>query len=111
MHLSAAINCPEAIQQVPAPEQNPFLRRLYSMSELQEKIERIDEQGISKTGIYIREKILNNIGVPLDRRADVVVITGCNALLRPLILVQLADILTKLKVNFTFLSFEHCCFA
>lgn len=80
------------------------------MSELQEKIERIEREGISKTGIFIREKILTNIGVPLDRPADVVVVTGCNALLRPLILLQLADILTKLKVNFTFLSFEHCCF-
>ena len=81
------------------------------MSELEEKIKRIDNQGISKTPLYIREKLLKNLDVPLDQHADVAVITGCNALLRPLILVQLANILTKLNINFTFMSFEHCCFA
>lgn len=81
------------------------------MSAMEEKIERIDNQGISKTPLYMREKLLQNLDVPLDHYADVAVITGCNALLRPLILVQLANILTKLNINFTFMSFEHCCFA
>ena len=81
------------------------------MSDLAEKIERIDKQGISKTPLFIRERLLKNLDIPLDRHADVAVITGCNSLLRPLILVQLANILTKLNINFTFLSFEHCCFS
>jgi Fe-S oxidoreductase len=81
------------------------------MSELEEKIKRIDNQGISKTPLYMRERLLKSLDVPLDRSADVAVITGCNALLRPLILVQLANILTNLNINFTFMSFEHCCFA
>ncbi len=83
----------------------------FHMSELEERIARIDNQGISKTAVFIRDKLLKSLDVPVDCRADVAVITGCNALLRPLILVHLATVLTKLKINFTFLSFEHCCFA
>ncbi len=81
------------------------------MSELEEKIERIEKQGNSKTAIFMRERILRNLNVPLDSQADVAVITGCNALLRPLVLLQLADLLTRLGVRFTYLSFEHCCFS
>ncbi len=81
------------------------------MPELEEQIERNDKQGISKTPVFIRDKIMKNLDVPVDHPADVAVLTGCNALLRPLLLVQMANILTKLNINFTFLSFEHCCFA
>ncbi len=81
------------------------------MSELEEKIARIDKQGISKTPSFIRERLLGSLDVPIDQQADVAVITGCNPLLRPLVLVQLANVLTKLNISFTFLSFEHCCFS
>ena len=52
------------------------------MSEMEEKIERINNQGISKTPLYIREKLLKSLDVPLDQDADVAVITGCNAFVR-----------------------------
>lgn len=80
------------------------------MSDFEEKVKRIDSQGISKTPPVIRQKLLQSLDVPVDRPADVAVITGCNSLLRPLILVDLAKILSSLKISFSFLSFEHCCF-
>lgn len=64
------------------------------MTEMEHKISLIEEQGISKTPVINRERLLRNLDLPIDHPADVVVITGCNSLLHPLRLMHLAKLLT-----------------
>ncbi len=57
-----------------------------------------------------RGKALESLGLPCDRPAENVILTGCqNVKLLPHVLVKLARILDRGKMSYTFLSREYCC--
>ncbi|WP_287154730.1 (Fe-S)-binding protein [Candidatus Solincola tengchongensis] len=70
----------------------------------------IRETGSAVPGLPPRSEILDRHGLPYDRRAENVVITGCQILyLLPQVLVSLAKVLERGGFSYTFLSREYCC--
>ncbi len=69
---------------------------------------------IRKTGLTLekgsRVEILHQYGLPVDRQAEHVILSGCLIMFSlPQILRSLANVLEKSGVSFTFLSKEYCC--
>jgi hypothetical protein len=70
----------------------------------------IRETGNADAGMTQRIEILEKWGLPYDRPADNVIISGCQIpFLIPHVLQQYARILDRCDVSYTFLSKEYCC--
>jgi hypothetical protein len=70
----------------------------------------IRETGNADVSMINRIEILEKWGLPYDRRAENVIISGCQIpFLIPHVLQQYARILDRCKVSYTFLSKEYCC--
>jgi Fe-S oxidoreductase len=70
----------------------------------------IRETGNADANMTNRVEILEKYGLPYDRRADNVIISGCQIpFLIPHVLQQYARILDRCGVSYTFLSKEYCC--
>jgi hypothetical protein len=73
-------------------------------------VESIRETGNADVNMTNRVELLEKWGLPCDRRAENVVISGCQIpFLIPHVLQQYARILDRCKVSYTFLSKEYCC--
>lgn len=73
-------------------------------------VRNIMDTGNALSGFPPRAEILERHGLPCDRPAENVVISGCQILhLMPRALVSLARILDKGGFSYTFLSREYCC--
>jgi hypothetical protein len=57
-----------------------------------------------------RRAVLRDLGFPLDRVAEHVILTGClQPELMPHVFRALGELLDRLRVDYTFLSKEYCC--
>jgi hypothetical protein len=73
-------------------------------------VDAIRETGNASRDLPERVKILAEQGLPYDRPADEVIITGCMVLsAMPGVFRSLADILERKGLSYTFLSKEYCC--
>lgn len=73
-------------------------------------VESIRETGGAYRDLPDRVRILEGHGLPYDRPADTVIITGCMALsAMPRVFRSLANILERKALSYTFLSREYCC--
>jgi len=73
-------------------------------------LQSIRETGNASRDLPDRAKILEDHGLPFDRHAENVVITGCMVLSAvPHVLRAMASIFDKKGVSYTFLSKEYCC--
>ena len=70
----------------------------------------IRETGNADASMTNRVEILEKYGLPYDRRAENVIISGCQIpFLIPHVLEKYARILDRCGVSYTFLSKEYCC--
>lgn len=75
-----------------------------------EMVEIIRTTGKTSKDLPDREKIFNEHGMPYDREAENVIITGCQILsVLPHILKSFTRILQRKALSYTFLSKEYCC--
>jgi Fe-S oxidoreductase len=75
-----------------------------------EMVERIRATGNPAADLPDRIKIMETLGLPFDRRAENVVIMGCqNLKLMPETIKKFARILNRGGMDYTFLSREYCC--
>jgi hypothetical protein len=75
-----------------------------------EMVDTIRATGKTSKGLPDREGILKEYGLPYDREAENVIITGCQILsMLPHILSSLTRILDRKNFSYTFLSEEQCC--
>lgn len=73
-------------------------------------VETIRASGKMDKNLPDRKDILEAHGLPYDRKAENVIITGCALLsLLPHVLCSLARIYDQKKFSYTFLSKEYCC--
>lgn len=73
-------------------------------------VETIRTTGKTNANLPDRLEILKTHGLPYDREAENVVVTGCQILpLLPHIIASLARVLDRGGVSYTFLSEETCC--
>lgn len=73
-------------------------------------VETIRETGNTAAGLPPRIEILERHGLPYDREAENVIVSGCQILyLLPKVLSSLAHVLETGGFSFTFLSREYCC--
>lgn len=73
-------------------------------------VDSIRETGGTSRDLPDRVKILEGQGLPYDRPADTVIITGCLVLsAMPWVFRSLANILDRKGLSYTFLSKEYCC--
>jgi Fe-S oxidoreductase len=72
--------------------------------------ERIRETGQALAGLPPREQALERLGLPVDRPAEDVLITGCNIIhLLPGEISALAGLMERAGRSFTLLAREYCC--
>ncbi|MEW6555641.1 MAG: (Fe-S)-binding protein [Actinomycetota bacterium] len=70
----------------------------------------IRETGNTAAGLPPRSEVLEKHGLPCDREAENVIISGCQIIyLLPHILSSLSRVLERGGFSFTFLSREYCC--
>lgn len=70
----------------------------------------IRETGNAVAGLPPRAELLDRYGLPYDRRAESVIISGCQIVyLLPQVLSSLARVLERGGLSYTFLSREYCC--
>ncbi|MBW1897445.1 MAG: hypothetical protein JRI61_00120 [Deltaproteobacteria bacterium] len=75
-----------------------------------EIVETIRETGKTDRNFPDRKEILEANGLPYDRKADNVVVTGCQILSSlPHVLAAMARIFDRGGLSYTFLSTEYCC--
>jgi len=75
-----------------------------------EMVETIRETGKTDRNFPDRKEILEANGLPYDRKADNVIITGCQILASlPHVLATMARIFDRGGLSYTFLSTEYCC--
>jgi Fe-S oxidoreductase len=75
-----------------------------------EMVEMITSTGNTSKNTPDRVKVLEKYGLPYDRKADNVIITGCRVLEGlPHVIEKLTHILDRDGLNYTFLSKEYCC--
>jgi len=73
-------------------------------------VETIRNSGNMATGLPPRVEILDKHGLPYDREAENVIVSGCQILyLLPHMLSSLARVLDGGDFSYTFLSREYCC--
>ncbi len=73
-------------------------------------VESIRDSGNAATGLPPRVEVLEKNGLPYDREAENVIVTGCQVLyLLPRVLSSLARVLERGGFSYTFLSREYCC--
>lgn len=73
-------------------------------------VQNILETGNTAAGLPPRVEVLERHGLPYDRKAENVVISGCQVMyLIPQVIASLARVLEKGGMSFTFLSKEYCC--
>lgn len=73
-------------------------------------VDTIRETGNAAAGLPPRVEVLERYGLPCDREAENVVVTGCQILhLLPHMLSSLARVLDAEGYSYTFLSREYCC--
>ncbi len=73
-------------------------------------VETIRETGNAAAGLPPRAEVLEKHGLPYDREAENVIVTGCQVLhLLPHVLASLARVLDRGGFSYTFLSREYCC--
>ena len=75
-----------------------------------EAVERIRSSGNGLEGLPDRRAVLEENGLPYDRPAENVIISGCQILpFLPHVLSSLAAIYDRTGFSYTFLSREYCC--
>ncbi|MBC7254297.1 MAG: hypothetical protein H5T72_10070 [Actinobacteria bacterium] len=73
-------------------------------------VRNILETGNAAAGLPPRVEVLEKHGLPYDREAENVVISGCQVMyLLPQVIASLAWVLERGGMSFTFLSREYCC--
>lgn len=73
-------------------------------------VETIRTTGNTAAGLPPRVEVLEKHGLPYDRAAENVIVTGCQILyLLPHMLSSLARVLERSGFSYTFLSQEYCC--
>lgn len=73
-------------------------------------VETIRTSGNTAAGLPARIEVLEQHGLPYDREADNVIVSGCQVLyLLPQVLSSLARVLEHGDFSYTFLSKEYCC--
>lgn len=76
----------------------------------EDMVENIRDTGNAAAGLPQRGEILEKHGLPYDREAENVIVTGCQILyLLPEVLSSLARVLERGGFSHTFLSREYCC--
>ncbi len=76
----------------------------------EDMVRNILETGNAPAGLPSRVDVLERHGLPYDRRAENVVISGCQIVyLLPKVLSALTRILERGGMSYTFLSREYCC--
>jgi hypothetical protein len=75
-----------------------------------EMVETIRTTGKTSKSLPHRENICNEYGMPYDRAAENVIITGCQILsMLPHVLRSFTRVLDRKGFSYTFLSREYCC--
>jgi hypothetical protein len=73
-------------------------------------VETIRGTGNTAAGLPPRIDVLEKYGLPYDREAENIIVTGCQVLyLLPHIISSLAQVLERGGLSYTFLSREYCC--
>jgi hypothetical protein len=73
-------------------------------------VETIRSTGNAYESMPDRAEVMERYGLPYDREAENVIVTGCQLLAAlPQVLRSLANILQRGGLSFTFLSREYCC--
>jgi hypothetical protein len=73
-------------------------------------VETIRSSGNTAAGLPPRIEVLEKHGLPYDREAENVIVSGCQILyLLPQVLASLARVLDRGGFSYTFLSREYCC--
>ena len=76
----------------------------------EDMVENIRNTGNAAADLPPRVEILEKHGLPYDREAENVIVTGCQILyLLPQVLSSLARVLQRGDSSYTFLSREYCC--
>jgi hypothetical protein len=88
------------------PERRKTMHSLISA----ETVETIRSTGNTSKNLPDRIEVLTSYQLPYDRKADNVVVTGCQILgFLPRTLKNLARIMDRGNISYTFLSKEYCC--
>ncbi len=73
-------------------------------------VETIRSTGNTNSSLPDRAEVMDSYGLPYDRKAENVIITGCQILAAlPQVLSKLTQIFDFGKLSYTFLSKEYCC--